>query len=112
MSDQMPGPGDFTALTRGGPDRSTDHVEARRRHSGRGVTSIGTPLLGLDSLEEGRVTCSPEFHKPIPPWDERPKLRRHNEDVHLTVLDGLPADHEAAVRVWHAANVARLQPPQ
>jgi len=31
--------------------------------------------------------------------------------VHLTVLDGLPADHEAAVRVWHAANIARLLPP-
>jgi GNAT superfamily N-acetyltransferase len=30
---------------------------------------------------------------------------------HLTVLDGLPADHGAAVRVWHAANVARFQPP-
>ena len=29
----------------------------------------------------------------------------------MTVLDGLPADHEAAVRVWHAANVARLLPP-
>jgi GNAT superfamily N-acetyltransferase len=29
----------------------------------------------------------------------------------LTVLDGLPADHEAAVRVWQAANVARLLPP-
>ena len=24
---------------------------------------------------------------------------------------GLPADHDSAVRVWHAANVARLQPP-
>jgi len=31
--------------------------------------------------------------------------------VHVTILDGLPADHEAAVRVWHAANVARLLPP-
>lgn len=29
----------------------------------------------------------------------------------MTVLDGLPADHEAAVRVWHAANVARLLSP-
>jgi GNAT superfamily N-acetyltransferase len=29
----------------------------------------------------------------------------------LTVLDGLPADHEAAIRVWNAANVARLLPP-
>jgi GNAT superfamily N-acetyltransferase len=29
----------------------------------------------------------------------------------LTVLDGLPADHESAVRVWNAANVARLLPP-
>jgi GNAT superfamily N-acetyltransferase len=29
----------------------------------------------------------------------------------LTVLYGLPADHEAAVRVWRAANVARLIPP-
>ena len=29
----------------------------------------------------------------------------------MTVLDGLPGDHEAAVRVWHAANVARFQPP-
>ena len=29
----------------------------------------------------------------------------------MTVLDGLPADHEAAVRVWHAANSARLLPP-
>jgi hypothetical protein len=47
----------------------------------------------------------------ILPRDERPKLRRHNEDVHLTVLDGLPADHEDAVRVWHAASVARLLPP-
>jgi GNAT superfamily N-acetyltransferase len=48
-------------------------------------------------------------------WDlaaaSTPKLNRHNEDVHLTVLAGLPADHEAAVRVWHAANVARLLPP-
>jgi GNAT superfamily N-acetyltransferase len=53
------------------------------------------------------------FRLPIAilPRDECPKLRRHNEDVHLTVLDGLPADHEAAVRVWHAANVARLPPP-
>jgi GNAT superfamily N-acetyltransferase len=31
--------------------------------------------------------------------------------VYLSVLDGLPADHEAAVRVWHAANVARLLSP-
>jgi GNAT superfamily N-acetyltransferase len=37
--------------------------------------------------------------------------RRHHEDAHLTVLDGLPADHESAVRVWNAANVARLLPP-
>ena len=29
----------------------------------------------------------------------------------MTVLDGLPADYEAAVRIWHAANVARLLPP-
>jgi len=29
----------------------------------------------------------------------------------LTVLDGLPADHDTAVRVWQAANVARLLPP-
>ena len=47
----------------------------------------------------------------ILPRDERPKLRRHHEDVHLTVLDGLPADQEAAVRVWHSANVARFLPP-
>jgi GNAT superfamily N-acetyltransferase len=47
----------------------------------------------------------------ILPRDGHAKLHRHNEDVHLTVLDGLPADHEAAVRVWQAANVARLQPP-
>ena len=40
-----------------------------------------------------------------------PKLRRHNKDVHLTVLDGLPADHESAVRVWRAANVATFLPP-
>jgi GNAT superfamily N-acetyltransferase len=31
--------------------------------------------------------------------------------VHLTVLNGLPADHEAAVGVWRATNVARLLPP-
>jgi len=31
--------------------------------------------------------------------------------VHLTVLNGLPADHQAVVRVWRAANVARLLPP-
>jgi GNAT superfamily N-acetyltransferase len=41
-----------------------------------------------------------------------PRLRRHNEDVHLTVLDGLPADHQAAVDVWRAANIARLLPPR
>jgi GNAT superfamily N-acetyltransferase len=35
----------------------------------------------------------------------------NNEDVHLIVLDGLPADHEAAVGVWLAANIARLLPP-
>lgn len=29
----------------------------------------------------------------------------------MTVLDGLPADHEAAVGVWHAANIARHLPP-
>ena len=29
----------------------------------------------------------------------------------MKFLDGLPADHEAAVHVWHAANVARLLPP-
>jgi GNAT superfamily N-acetyltransferase len=31
--------------------------------------------------------------------------------VHLTVVDGLPADHEGAIHVWRAANVARLRPP-
>ena len=31
--------------------------------------------------------------------------------MHLTVLDGLPADHEAAVGVWRAANIARFLPP-
>jgi GNAT superfamily N-acetyltransferase len=31
--------------------------------------------------------------------------------VHLTVLEGLPADHEAAVDVWRVANVARFLPP-
>jgi GNAT superfamily N-acetyltransferase len=31
--------------------------------------------------------------------------------VQLTVHEGLPADQEAAVRVWHAANIARLRPP-
>jgi len=51
------------------------------------------------------------YRSGILPRDERPRRRRHNEDVHLTVLDGLPTDHEAAVRVWHAANVARLLPP-
>lgn len=40
-----------------------------------------------------------------------PNLGRHNDDVQLTVIDGLPADHEAAVAVWRAANVARLHPP-
>jgi len=40
-----------------------------------------------------------------------PQLRRQNEDVHLNVLDGLPADHEAAIGVWRAANIARLLPP-
>jgi GNAT superfamily N-acetyltransferase len=35
----------------------------------------------------------------------------HNDDVHLTIADGLPSDHEAAIRVWRAANVARLLPP-
>jgi hypothetical protein len=35
----------------------------------------------------------------------------HNWDVHLTVLDGLPADHDVAFRVWRAANLARLLPP-
>jgi hypothetical protein len=79
MSDKMPGPGDFTALARDGPDRSTDHVEARRRHSGRGVTSIGTPLLGLDSLEEGRVTCSPEFHSRSRKETERVFWRKMKE---------------------------------
>ena len=29
----------------------------------------------------------------------------------MNVLDGLPADHEAAVGVWRAANIARLLPP-
>jgi GNAT superfamily N-acetyltransferase len=29
----------------------------------------------------------------------------------LIILDVLPADQQAAVRVWHAANVARLLPP-
>lgn len=29
----------------------------------------------------------------------------------MTVLDRLPADHEAAVRVWRAATVAKLLPP-
>jgi hypothetical protein len=29
----------------------------------------------------------------------------------LIVLDGLPADHETSVRVWRAANIARLLPP-
>ena len=29
----------------------------------------------------------------------------------MTLLDGLPTDHEAAVHVWRAANVARLLPP-
>src|SRR5450759_3162904 len=35
-----------------------------------------------------------------------PSLRRHNEHVHLTVLDGLAGDREAAIRVWRAANIA------
>ena len=38
-------------------------------------------------------------------------MRRHNEYVHLNVLDGVTADHDAAVRVWRAANTARLLPP-
>jgi hypothetical protein len=32
------------------------------------------------------------------------------EDVHVTVLDGLATDHEAAVRVWNAASQAKKQP--
>lgn len=36
---------------------------------------------------------------------------RDNDVVKLTVIDGLPADHEGAIQVWHAANVARLRPP-
>lgn len=40
-----------------------------------------------------------------------PQLGRQNEDVHLDVFDRLPADHEAAVGVWRAANLARLLPP-
>ena len=35
----------------------------------------------------------------ILPRDGLPKRRKHNEDVHLTVLDGLSADHEAAIGV-------------
>ena len=31
--------------------------------------------------------------------------------MRLTVVDGIAADHEAAVLVWHAANLARLPPP-
>ena len=32
---------------------------------------------------------------PIRPRDERPRPRSHHGDVRLTVLDGLPTDHEA-----------------
>ena len=60
---------------------------------------------------ESALEASQQSPQGVLPRDERPKLRRHNEDVHLTLLDGLPADHEAAVRVWRAANVARLLPP-
>jgi GNAT superfamily N-acetyltransferase len=31
--------------------------------------------------------------------------------MQLIVMEGLPADHEAAIQVWRAANVARNRPP-
>jgi hypothetical protein len=41
-------------------------------------------------------TCVTQSPKTIHHRYERPKLRKHNEDVNLTVLDGLPADQGAA----------------
>jgi len=31
--------------------------------------------------------------------------------MQLIVMEGLPADHEAAIQVWRAANIARQRPP-
>ena len=73
---------------------------------------MANPLRNDEKPCLGQVDAAPaRVRRAILPRDERPRPRRHNEDVHLTVLDGLPADHEPAVRVWRAANVARLQPP-
>ena len=36
-----------------------------------------------------------------------PKLRRHNEDVHLTVLDGITADHEGIVPLERQLSAGR-----
>jgi len=74
---------------------------------GSSQPSPPTPLFNVTSPEwSGMADRSPIHHR-----YERPRQRRHNEGVHLTVLDGLPVDHEAAVRVWNAANVARLLAP-
>lgn len=35
----------------------------------------------------------------------------HNAQVHVVVVEGLTADHKSAVRVWRAANIARMMPP-
>jgi GNAT superfamily N-acetyltransferase len=57
------------------------------------------------------ATALERFAYGNPAAGRAPRPRRHNEDVYLTVLDGLPADHEAAIGVWRAANIARLLPP-
>ena len=41
----------------------------------------------------------------------RPNVGGHHDEVHLSFTDGLAADHEAAVNLWHAANLARGLPP-
>jgi GNAT superfamily N-acetyltransferase len=73
------------------------------------VPPVQAGVLAVITGCPGRRTYG--LRKRIGYCDERPKQRRHNWDVQLTVLDGLPADHDAAVRVWRAANVARFLPP-
>jgi GNAT superfamily N-acetyltransferase len=93
------------------------HVSPRRVHDSRG-DRLGRARQGrrlARPISTGYAVRLRRIWQIVPltvlPRDERPRPRRHNEDVYLTVLDGLPAYHEAAVRVWHAANFARLPPP-
>jgi GNAT superfamily N-acetyltransferase len=76
------------------------------------VSTASLPDPPPAARARGRLTGGPATGDSVAPASRvSPKHPAPSQEVNLSVLDGVCSDHQAAIGVWHAANLARLLPP-